>query len=314
MRLVKNIVRELWEMFRDWLSEIDLWKLLRFIRGIAIFAVAVLIMSYTTNFVLQNKIEMRFGLTGFESIVPEMPNFETIVMSRAVQLLVILFLIVAVASLMAILSGANWKFISLLTLVLHSFLVVAICTCLQIPFIMQLPKTSFTIVGASMQNVTFYNASMTGLTPQGKISITSEVIKASYVRAFRAYPNMSMPAWSSIPISELDKVLENTITYLNMSDVRWLSKGIEMHLDKLELSSGNWTSVKYAKIIERLPVRATGLVTFNEIMLNILSLASTIGMVLYNAIGFRRLYNASIKLTLATGAIMFIVLMIFGLI
>ncbi len=314
MHSVKSLIKELWEMLRERISEIDVWKLLRLIRGIAIFAIAILILSYTTDFVLQNKIEMRFGLTGFESIVPEMPNFETIMLSRAVQSLVILFLIVAVASLMALISGANWKLVSLLTLVLHSFLIIAVCTCLQIPFIVQLPKTSFTIVGASMQNVTFYNASMTGITPQGEVFITSEVIKASYVHAFRVYPNMTTPAWSSIPISELDKILKNTITYLNMSDVRWLSKGVEMHLDKLELSSGNWTSVKYARIIERLPVRATGPVTFHEIMLNVLSLVSMIGVVVYNAIGFKKLYSASIKLTLATGAIMFIVLMIFGLI
>jgi len=312
--LVKDVLRELWEMLEEWISELDIWKILKFIRGIAIFAAAVLILSYTTEFVLQNKIEMRFGLTGFESIIPEMPNFETIVLSRLVQSLIILFLIVAVISLMALVSGASWKLLSLLTLVLHSFLVIAICTCLQLPFIMQLPKTSFTIVGASMQNVTFYNASMTGITPKGEIAIASEVIKASYVHVFRLYPNMSAPMWSSIPISELNKVLENTVTYLNMTDVRWISKGVEMHLDKLELSSGNWTSVEYARLIDRLPVRATGPVTFNEFMMNVFSLASMIGVVLYNSIGFKKLYKASIKLTVATGAIIFIVLMIFGLI
>jgi len=314
MRSVKNAARELSGVLRDRLSKFDIWKLLKLIRGIAIFIAAVLILSYTTNFVLQNKIEMRFGLTGFESVTPEMPDFETIIMSRAVQLLIVLFIIVAIISLMAIFSGANWKFVSLLTLVLHSFIIVAICSCLQIPFIMQLPKTSFTIVGVSMQNVTFYNACMTGITPQGEVSITSEVIKASYVRAFRVYSNMSMPIWSSIPMNELDKVLENTITYLNMSDVTWLSKGVEMHLDKLDLSSGNWTAVEYARMIQRLPVRAAGPVTFHETMLSVLFLASMIGMVLYNSIGFKRLYDASIKLTLVAGIIMFLALMIFGLI
>jgi len=314
MALIRGILRECWDVLKEWLSGLEPRRIVGLILGVAIFCAAVLALTYVTDFVLKNKIEMRFGLTGFESIIPEMPSFETILMSRLFQLLITLFLVVAVTSLMAFVSGSSWRLLSLLTLVLQSFLVIAVFTCLQLPFIIQIPKASYAIVGASMQNVTFHNATMTGVTPGGRVTIVSEVVKASYVHVFRLYPNMSAPAWSSIPVGDFGRVLGSTVTYMNMTDVTWISRGVEMHLDKLELSSGNWTAVEYGRLVDRLPVRAAGEASLSEYMIDVLSLASTIGLVLYNSIGFRKLYKASMKLTIATGAILFIILMIFGLI
>jgi len=45
---------------------------------------------------------------------------------------------------------------------------------------------------------------------------------------------------------------------------------------------------------------------------DILSLFSNIGLVVYNSVGFKRLYKASIKLTVIVGILIFLVLFFFG--
>lgn len=288
-------------------------KWVKLARGIAIFIIAILILGYTTSYILETKIDMRFGLAGFESITPKAPSFETIMFSRTMQAFMVLFIVAMIASLMAFLRGYDWKLISLLTLVFHSFLVVVLFTALQVPFMIQVPRTTFAIVDANMQNVTFYNATMTGLTSEGTIEIHSDVVKATYVKAFRVYPNMSIPDWGVLTDEEAKKAMENTITYMNMSDVKWLSKGVENHVDRLDLSSGNWSRVEYVNLLERSPIRITPTIAFEEVMLSVFSVLSTIGIAIYNAIGFKKLYETSTKYAVATGAIIFVVLFLLGI-
>ncbi len=299
---------------REVFSDVDVGKWLKLARGFLIFIIAVLAATYTTDFVLKNKIDMYFGLSGFEALPPDLPDFGTIFLSRAVQSLILLFLVVAVASLMALLRGHSWKLTSLLTLAFHSFIIIAVFTLLQVPFIMQVPRTSFAIIGASMQNVTFYNANMTGITPQGEIRICSDVVRASYVNVFRAYPNMSQPNWPLLYGETLKEALRDTVTYLNMSDVKWVSRGVEMHLDKLELSVGNWSSVSYGQLLNRVPIRTTETVTFHEKMISVLSLLSMIGLVAYNTVEFKKLYETSLKYSLVTGIVMMLAVFFLGMI
>jgi len=302
------------EVLRGSLSEVDVKKWFRLIRGLAIFVVAVILASYTTDFVLKNKINMYFALSGFESLPPDLPDFGMIVMSRTVQSLILLFLIVAVASIMALIRGHDWKFVSLLTLVFHSFIIVAAFTLLQIPFIAQVPQTPFAVVSATMRNVTFYNADMTGLVPQqGQVHVCSDVVKASYVYVFRAYSNLTQPRWGFLSAADLKKALNDTVTYMNMSDVMWVSGGGEVHVDRLDLSTGSWSKVSYEAIVNRSPVRVSDVVTFQERMISVLSMLSMLGVVAYNSLGFKKLYNTSLKYSLITGVVMLLTVLFLGM-
>ena len=294
------------------LSRIDV-KWFKLARGLAIFIIAILFLTYTTIYVIENKIDIHFMLKGFEEIPPEVPTFDMILFSRALQAFLVLFIIGMVASIMAFLRGFEWKFISLLTLILHSFIIVIIFTSLQIPFMIGVPKASFAIVDASMQNVTLYNASVSGITPEGWVTITSDIIEVGYVKAFRMYPNMTIPNWYLLSREGLNEALKNTVTYMNMSDVRWIDKESEMHLDKLDLSRGNWSKLEYGTLLSRSSIRLTPTIAFEEYMLSIFSLLSTIGITIYNTIGFKRLYETSTKYAVITGVIIFAILFLFGI-
>ena len=307
-----KLIKELpLERLKEFFSEVDWGKWLRLCRGLAIFLAALIILSYTTDYVLHDKIVMNFGLNGFERLTPELPSLDSIIMARGVQLLISMFLIVIVITLIAMFSGKDLNFIKLLTLVAHSFIIVAIFTALQLPFIFQIPRTPYVIVDVSLENVTFQEANMIGITPEGRLQLSSDIVKASHARIFRAYPNATVPNWRVVE-GKAGELLNRTVTYMNLTDVRWSSGGMEMNSTNLDLCTGNWSDVKYEGMLNRVPIRVSEEVSFHEYMLGIFSLLSTIGLAIFNTIGFKKLYQASLKATLIVGILLLLALFFFG--
>ena len=312
--MIRGPVSKLLEKLRKLLSEveIDVGKWLRLARGLAIVIIAILVLSYTTDYVLHDKIEMRFGLSGFEGLVAEAPSFESIMAARGLQAFMVAALIVMVMTLIAMLTGRDLNLVRLLTLVGHSFVIVIIFTSLQVPFILQIPKTPYMIVDASLENVTFQQASLVGISPEGELKISSEIVRAAHARIFRAYPNATIPNWLLLERRGINGTLKNTLTYMNLTKVKWLSGGVEMESESLDLCVGNWSDVKYDRLLSRTPIRLSQEITFHEYMLSIFSLLSTAGLAVFNTIGFKRLYQASLKLTTVVGILLLLVLFFFG--
>lgn len=299
------------ETLREHLSKIDAGKWLRLCRGLVILVATLLIVSYVTSYVINEKVKMVYELEGFEKLSPAVPDFESIMTARGIQLLITMAFILMVVLLIAMFKGENLNLVKLLTLVAHSFMIIALFTALQLPFLWQIPKVSYMIVDADFENVTFRDAAIMGVAPEGGIKISSAIIKASYARVYRAYPNLTLPNWNEIELEKIREVIGSTKTYMNLTGVRWISGGVELTSETLDLCMGNWSSVEYQNILSRIPVRdqEAGL---HEMMLSVLSMFSNIGLVIYNSVGFKRIYNASIKLTVLVGAILFLVLSLFG--
>ncbi|RLG07685.1 MAG: hypothetical protein DRN59_00735 [Thaumarchaeota archaeon] len=304
--------QEIIEEIKYLLSEIDVKKWLRLLRGIVIFVISILVLTYVTDYVLHYKIEMVFGFRGFEAITPKIPEFESIMAARGIQALITFFIIALTIALVAMFTGKDLNLVKMLTLIFHSFIIVAIFTSLQAPFILQVPKASFVIIDASMENVTFKNASLVGLTPSGEIHISGDVVRVAYLRVFKAYPNLTIPDWTYLEAVGLGDALEKTLTYMNMSGVSWIKGGEEMTFEKVDLCRGNWSEVSYERLLTRTPIRIEKTIPFQEYMLSIFSLLSTLGLVIYNTAGFKKMYNASWKATILVGLIMFILLFFFG--
>lgn len=300
-----------YEALRERLSQVDIGKWLRLLRGLAIIVITLLIVSYVTSYVLNEKVEMVYRLEGFEKLPPVIPDFESIVTARGIQLGITLAIILIVILLVVMFKGEDLKLVKLLTLVAHSLIIVILFTLLQLPFIWQIPKVSYMIVNADFENVTFTEATLVGITPEGSMNITSPIIRAAYARVYRAYPNLTLPDWSMVMPEDVEEVIDNTRTYMNLTGVRWFSGGVEFTSESLDLCVGNWSAVKYQDTLSRLPVRSQR-AGFNEMMLSILSMLSNVGLVVYNSIGFKKIYNASMKLTIFVGVLLFILLLFFG--
>jgi len=299
------------EALKERLSQVDVGKWLRLCRGLAIIVVTLLIVSYVTGYVLNEKVEMVYALEGFRRLTPTAPDFEAIITTRGIQLGITFAFILMVVLLVVMFKGEDLNLVKLLTMVAHSFIIVAVFTALQVPFLWQTPKVSYMIVDADFQNVTFRDAMLIGIAPEGGVNITSPIVRAAYVKVYRAYPNLTLPNWGMIRPENIGEVIENTRTYMNLTNVRWLSGGVEFASERLDLCVGNWSSVEYQNMLSRVPVRKQE-VGLSEMIVDILSLFSNVGLVVYNSVGFKRLYKASMKLTVIVGILIFLVLFFFG--
>ncbi|MEM2189429.1 MAG: hypothetical protein QXG35_08900 [Nitrososphaerota archaeon] len=296
---------------REYFSRVDVGKWLRLFRGLAILIAALLIVSYVTSYVVNEKIKIVYELEGFERLSPTIPDFESIVAARGIQFGITFALITIVMLLIAMFKGESLNLVRLLTLVAHSFIIVALFMVLQIPFIWQVPKVSYMIVDASFENITFREATLVGVAPEGSMNITSPIIRASYARVYRAYSNMTLPDWSIIEPGKIREVIKDTRTYMNLTGVRWLSGKEELTSEKLDFCVGDWAAVEYQDMLSRFSVREQE-AGFSEMMMSILSMLSSVGLAIYNSIGFKGIYKASTKLTVIVGVLLLLVLFFFG--
>lgn len=299
------------KVLREYFSRVDVGKWLRLFRGLAILIAALLIVSYVTSYVVNEKIKIVYELEGFERLSPTIPDFESIVAARGIQFGITFALITIVMLLIAMFKGESLNLVRLLTLVAHSFIIVALFMVLQIPFIWQVPKVSYMIVDASFENITFREATLVGVAPEGSMNITSPIIRASYARVYRAYSNMTLPDWSIIEPGKIREVIKDTRTYMNLTGVRWLSGKEELTSEKLDFCVGDWAAVEYQDMLSRFSVREQE-AGFSEMMMSILSMLSSVGLAIYNSIGFKGIYKASTKLTVIVGVLLLLVLFFFG--
>jgi len=171
------------------------WRLLKLLRGLIIFIVSALLLGSYSTYILYNKLDLRFGLRGFEYVRPPLPTFQQIIFSRTIQIAMAFGVIALVMFLMLFMKGFEWKFIPLITLVLHSFIVLIMFTAIQIPIAFNIPKASYMVVDARFENLTFYNATLLGTSPEGPIKISSEAINVNHAKVYRGFPNKTIPEW-----------------------------------------------------------------------------------------------------------------------
>ena len=287
----------------------------RMLRGAAVFVACTAALVFSSAYMVENKVDVKFALSGFEMARPPLPSMGEIIFSRVVYMLIGLLIVFVGLRILVFFTGGEGKSKALLTIVLHSFLILGVLALVGIPIISQSPKMPFLVVDATLANVTFHDASIAGVSPQGNISLTSNVVNADYVSAYKVFPeNYSRPDWPMIRDSEqLEDVLSRTITVINMTGVRWVEVGEEKAVERLDLVEGSWSKVVYQDVISRGFLRygktPTGIA---ETIYSLLSPVSWIFVTLYSVIGFRKLYQASMILTAIAWVLIFLILFLAG--
>jgi len=302
--LLRGVLEQIKESKREWI---------KLLRGLAIFIASAILLGSLSAYILYNKLDLRFGLRGFEYIRPPLPTFEEIVFSRTIQVVIAFIAIVFMMILMMLLVGMEWKFISLITLILHSFMILMIFTAIQFPIAFNMPKASYVIVDARFENVTLYNATLLGTSPEGSIKISSETINVSYAKVYRGFPNKTIPKWYRlITRSDIERTISQTKTYMNLSSVKWIQEGVERELENLSALSWSWDKVVFSNSIPEGYVRTTYEIGLLEQLTQLLSLVSWAMVAAYNAVGFRKLYQAGKLHSILTGILIFVILFMIG--
>lgn len=291
------------------------WKIIKLFRGLVIFIVSALLLGSYSAYVVYNKLDLRFGLKGFEYVQPPLPSFQQIMFSRMLQAVIALGVMTLVMILMLFLKGMEWKFISLITLILHSFMILIIFTAIQFPIVFNMPKASFIIVDAKFENVTFYNVTLLGTAPEGPIRISSEVVNVSYAKVYRSFPNKTVPEWFRLRTrDDVEKILNETTTYMNLSTVKWIEGGAEKTLKELSALSWSWDQVVFSNGVPEQYVRTSYETSFLEQLMGLLSPISWAVVAAYNAVGFKKLYQAGKFHSILTGTLMFVILLMVGVV
>lgn len=291
-----------------------LWP--RLLRGAAIFVACIAATVFSSAYMIYNKIEVKFALAGFETAPLPIPSMGEIIFSRIIYLLIALVIMFVGLRVLVFFTGKEGRSKALLTLVLHSFMIFLAITLVSMPVVAQSPKLPFLVVDMTLLNVTFHDASITGLYENGSLTLTSNWVNARYVSAYKAFPgNYSKPQWSAMAGDEdVERALSETVTVVNMTEVRWVEEGEEKAVNRLDIVEGNWSKVTYQDVLSRGFVRY-GMAPSGplEMMYATLTPVAWALVILYNAVGFRKLYEASMPLTIAAWILIFFVLFIAGL-
>lgn len=288
----------------------------RLLRGIAILAAATLALIYSSYYVLHDKIDVKYALSGFENLPAPIPSFEEITVSRIIHVSVALAVIFIGLRVLVYFTGKEGRNKALLTLILHSFLILLTLTLVGLPIIAQAPKVPFLVVDVTFMNATMHDASITGLSEKGRISLTSNVINARYLKVYKGFQNnYTRPNWQIMQsFEEVDETLKNTVTVINMSEVKWMGEGGEQTLLVLNAVEGNWSEITYEDVLSRGFVRYdVGEVSLAERVFSVLPLFTWALVTSYNVVGFKKLYEASSKVALIAWILIFFVLFVAGI-
>jgi len=288
----------------------------RLLRGIAILAAATLALIYSSYYVLHDKIDVKYALSGFENLPAPIPSFEEITASRIIHISVALAVIFIGLRVLVYFTGKEGRNQALLTLILHSFLILLALTLIGLPIIAQAPKVPFLVVDVTFMNATMHDASITGLSEQGRVSLASNTINARYLKIYKGFQNnYTRPNWRVMQsFEEVDKVLKNTVTVINMSEVKWVSEDGEHTLPMLNAVKGNWSEITYEDVLSRGFVRYdAGEVTLAERVFSMLPIFTWALVTFYNVVGFKKLYEASAKVAAIAWILIFFILFVAGI-
>jgi hypothetical protein len=134
---------------------------------------------------------------------------------------------------------------ALITFIFNSFIVMLVSTAVISPILITQPKAPYIIVDTELQDVTVYNGSFTGYVEQRIVTISSPAISIGYLRAYRVTPDMKIVDWRVESIEEIERLIQESKTVFNMSNIKWVEEGVEKTLDRLELATGKWMTIHY---------------------------------------------------------------------
>lgn len=218
----------------------------KLISGTVFMAASIITLTTLYSFFIEEKIEVKFMLNGFEKIELPLPTFPQLLVSRIIYTgiaVTIIFIVSRFA--LYFIKKEDAKTSVLITFILSSFIIMLIAIAVVTPILITQPKAPYIIVDTELQDVTLYDGSLTGYTDQGMVTVSSPEINIKYLRAYRVKPDMKMIDWRVQDVEEIERLIHESKTVFNMSGIKWVEDSVEKTLEKLELASGQWTMIRY---------------------------------------------------------------------
>lgn len=280
--------------------------------GIVFVVVSIIALTFLSSFFIEEKIEAKFLLDGFENVEPPFPSSFQILITRIIYTGVAIGIVLIVSRLaLYFIRREDVKISVLTTFILSSFIIMVISAAVMAPILATQPKASYVIVGIELQDVTVHNGSFTGYTEQGIVTITSLVFDIGYLRAYKVMPDMKIVDWRVQNVEEIEKLAQESKTVFNISSIKWIEEGIEKTLDRLELATGQWATINY-----NIYLNAVWLSVGPSIATQIFSMFSPISWgltLLFITRCFMKIYQTSLTVAALLWIIIYFIFFIMGL-
>lgn len=218
----------------------------KLISGIVFVATSIIVLTFLSSFFIEEKVEAKFMLSGFEEVKPPFPTFPQLLLSRIIYTGMAIAVIFIVSRLILyFIKREDAKISALITFIFSSFIVMLIATAVVSPILITQPKAPYIIVDTEFQDVTIYNGSFTGYSEQRIVTISSPAISIGYLRAYRVTPDMKIVDWRVENVEDIERLIQESKTVFNMSNIKWVEEGVEKTLERLELATGQWRTIHY---------------------------------------------------------------------
>lgn len=101
---------------KHYLPKISLKKLMKVIASVMVFILSIYVYNAVSSYILENKIEERFMLEGFENIVVKIPSYHELLLMTTMKFIIVIVAIIASLLFVIIIGGLSWKPLSLISL------------------------------------------------------------------------------------------------------------------------------------------------------------------------------------------------------
>ncbi len=292
------------------------------LKGLAVFAVAVLISAVSFLYFYANKVRTVLVLGPFSNIeLPLLPPDYVTMFSLNRLFLTVLFLLGisrVAAKFMRVRYDVNIKRATNATL--YTFLTLAIITAASIPLLLAYPVQTYGIVGVSVEDVYIENASLTGVGENGSVvSIVDKPIRAQRLEVIYLDKDGNPIDWRSINPTDALEIINSSKPIMVLYDAATVG---DVKLPKrIVAESENITSLRkivYGRLSEVQQVILGGSLLSKSaapivVAIVILTAFSRIWLVAINILAFKVMYGSSTRATLALGIFMYVVFTLFGL-
>jgi len=285
-----------------------------FLLALAAFVLAIYANAAATTFMLKNVVVEQFMLEGFEEVPVKIPPYQELLRFSVIRFLTILTGISIFVTLAILIGGFKLKILQTATLLLSSFVVLAILAGLQTYVAASLQPVRYSVIYVELGNVIFQEASFIGLSDVGElVQVRSPLVTVSQLKIYRTFGNGTMISdYPYMSQEDLDALLKNTRTFLNMSDVVWYEDGEANRLERFHVINASFGSVSYDRILSLRDIRMDKPAPIEGVMV-LISVIAPFLMSAYIAVGFKRIYSCSRKYALGIGLIVYILLWVFAM-
>jgi hypothetical protein len=309
MRIVND--GKLTPIFKLSFSKDLLIKIARIIAAFSIFLLSINVYAVVSSYIFENVIVEKFALDGLEGVAVRIPSYQILLQSSTLKHITIVIGVSIFLFSSIIIGGFKLKILSLIALIFSSFWVLAVLAIIQLQLALNLPLIQYNVVYAELGNVSFYDANLRGFDDQGSfVEVSSPIISAERVKAYRAYSNGTLSESISIgymPEEQFNDFLKMTRTFFNVSKLRYYENGELRELGSLHITGVKFKGIRYEGIISLKDIK-TSEPSYIEGLMMITSIIAPVLMASYIACGFKIVYACSRKFSIGVGLIMLLIL------